>query len=242
MSTWINRYVLWIAAALLAGMGATSVATAADAVAVERTYSLFNIDTGDASLLLSEKLGETLSSCGPIKTELLNPHPTGDKPIGYVKITCTPAIHERIAEVLKQYDVSPRSHTFQIVLLEGSTETTGTPSLAPGPQKALEDIRQVLPFKGYRLLDTGLLRTADEGSVTVGQNLYVTMIIRSGREASQPMYVRSFRMLQTGGPGDPRPLIMTSFSIKTKETVVVGTSKLDGGDKALVVLVTALDY
>jgi hypothetical protein len=32
-----------------------------------------------------------------------------------------------------------------------------------------------------------------------------------------------------------------SFSIRPKETVVVGTSKLDGGDKALVVLVTGLD-
>ncbi len=50
----------------------------------------------------------------------------------------------------------------------------------------------------------------------------------------------------TPGPGpSPLPtlaenLLDTSFSIRRGETVVVGTSKLDGGDRALVVLLTAL--
>jgi hypothetical protein len=35
-------------------------------------------------------------------------------------------------------------------------------------------------------------------------------------------------------------LLSTSFSIRKGETVVVGTSKLDGHDRALVVLLTAL--
>jgi hypothetical protein len=37
-----------------------------------------------------------------------------------------------------------------------------------------------------------------------------------------------------------RPLLSTTFSMELGETVVVGTSKLDGPDKALVVLLTAL--
>jgi hypothetical protein len=37
-----------------------------------------------------------------------------------------------------------------------------------------------------------------------------------------------------------KDIVETSFSMKVGETVVVGTSKLDGGDEALVVLVTAL--
>ena len=36
-----------------------------------------------------------------------------------------------------------------------------------------------------------------------------------------------------------REILSTSFSIKVGETLVVGTSKLDGGDEALVVLLTA---
>jgi hypothetical protein len=58
----------------------------------------------------------------------------------------------------------------------------------------------------------------------------------------------------TGQPGTPPPpptpapsppvaaegLLSTSFSIRKGETVVVGTSKPEGGDRALVVLLTAL--
>ena len=37
-----------------------------------------------------------------------------------------------------------------------------------------------------------------------------------------------------------RSLIETAFSLKEGETIVVGTSKIDGGDEALVVLLTAV--
>ena len=37
-----------------------------------------------------------------------------------------------------------------------------------------------------------------------------------------------------------RPLLETSFGMKAGETVVVGTAKLDGPSKALVVLLSAL--
>jgi hypothetical protein len=41
-------------------------------------------------------------------------------------------------------------------------------------------------------------------------------------------------------PHAPRELIATSFSLKKGETIVVGTSKIDGTDEALVVLLTAV--
>ena len=37
-----------------------------------------------------------------------------------------------------------------------------------------------------------------------------------------------------------RPLIDTSFAMDVGETVVVGTSRLPGGDKALIALLTAV--
>lgn len=45
----------------------------------------------------------------------------------------------------------------------------------------------------------------------------------------------------TEAKGRPRELqlLATSFSMTVGETLVVGTSKLDGGDEALVVLLTA---
>jgi hypothetical protein len=43
------------------------------------------------------------------------------------------------------------------------------------------------------------------------------------------------------GPNrSPRSLIKTSFGLKQGETIVVGTSKSDDGDEALVLLLTAV--
>ena len=41
--------------------------------------------------------------------------------------------------------------------------------------------------------------------------------------------------------GDSRTVLSSQFGIDVGETVVVGTSRLNGGDSALVVLLTALD-
>ena len=52
----------------------------------------------------------------------------------------------------------------------------------------------------------------------------------------QEMVVQMKEGPQFGG----RRLIETSFSVKEGETIVVGTSKADGADGALVVLLTAV--
>jgi hypothetical protein len=57
-------------------------------------------------------------------------------------------------------------------------------------------------------------------------------IPRAASEASKETQGRA--------PRAPRDLISTSFSLKKGETIVVGTSKIDGTDEALVVLLTAV--
>jgi hypothetical protein len=46
--------------------------------------------------------------------------------------------------------------------------------------------------------------------------------------------------MKDGPQYDNRPLLQTTFSLKEGETIVVGTSKADGADGALVVLLTAV--
>ena len=41
-------------------------------------------------------------------------------------------------------------------------------------------------------------------------------------------------------PRPPRELISTTFGVKVGETIVVGTSKVDGTEEALIVLLTAV--
>lgn len=58
--------------------------------------------------------------------------------------------------------------------------------------------------------------------------------------ATPPASSRNFRLRTVQSPaGGPRTLIETALSIDTGETVVVGTSRVQG-DKALIVLLTAV--
>src|SRR5205809_274768 len=62
------------------------------------------------------------------------------------------------------HNATGRTQLFQIVLVRGSMngneEIVGVPKNA---EKAVRDIRDFLPFKSYRVLDTGLLRLEEKG-------------------------------------------------------------------------------
>jgi hypothetical protein len=152
------------------------------------------------------------------------------------------------------------SYLFQVALLVGSQD--GSSSLADLPQnarKAIEDIQGFLSFKSYRLIDVAILRSNGMGRSTVngpeGQDYEVRFHFFTD-SATRKLIMRSFKLsrqiqspptrlsgLDTGeappAPAD-RDLISTSFSVDANETIVVGSSKLDGNGKALIVLLTAI--
>src|SRR5262249_26071950 len=124
------------------------------------------------------------------------------------------------------------------------------PALSKNAQKAIDDLRGFLPYKGYHLLDTAWLRTTGVTQARLvgkdGISYAVRLTCRGvGAEDSKEIYVRSFdvqeepsQQIVKEGRG-PRSILSTSFGLKVGETLVVGTSKLDGG-AALVFLLTAL--
>ena len=106
----------------------------------------------------------------------------------------------------------------------------------------------MLPFRGYRLIDGGFLRASGRGALTLagdgaGTSFRVEMELR--RDATAParaMNVHEFVVKrQFAGSDKQEWLLQTSFWINSGETVVVGTSRLNGGEDpaALVVLLTA---
>ncbi len=148
-----------------------------------------------------------------------------------------------------------RTHLFQIVLVRGAVggaeETVGIPKNA---EKAIRDLRDFLPFRSYKMLDSGLLRIqeSDSGKVRVEgippQQYDVLVAARPGANGKISIWAftvtavhspRSTPLPPGVAPEAVRPIIDTSFSIDVGETVVVGSSKL-GGDQALIVLFTAL--
>ena len=150
-----------------------------------------------------------------------------------------------------------RNQLFQVILLRaavnGPEEIVGIPKNA---EKAIRDVKDFLPFKSYRLLDSTLIRVDDQigGKVRVDgippQQYDVSVAWRpvsANRLSIWNFSVMPVRQIRPGAvplprgvaPEADRPVIETAFAVDLGETIVVGSSKL-GGDEALVVLFTAL--
>ncbi len=145
------------------------------------------------------------------------------------------------------------THSFQVSLLIADTKNgSGFEGLSKNAQKALEDLQDFLPFKSYRLLDFAWLRTSSRSSAKVkgpdGHEYELTLGIGSvSPESDGKIYISRFdlRGSSSANTGSRSPLlsqalISTSFGIEVGETVVVGTSRLEGDHRALVVLLTAV--
>jgi hypothetical protein len=156
----------------------------------------------------------------------------------------------------KAVEATPRNQNLQILLLSASLKpsTTAGPEIPENAQKALNDLKKFLPFKSYQLVD-GAWLSATEGRSAQGRlagnngaAYKVELRFRATGDTEPPtLFVDGFRLEQEmvvqmqGGPQfGGRRLIDTTFSVKEGETIVVGTSKADGADGALVVLLTAV--
>ena len=179
---------------------------------------------------------------------------TQDSRLKYLDVFADGPTHERIARALGQADSAPRTQVFQAVLLAASNRSGGAPPEVPaGAQKALADIKGFLPFKSYEPLDAVWLRTTQqaEGHMVGREGRQYTVNLRfkaTGGPDSKDLFVDVLELHEdissppagVKGPNrNPRMLIRTSFGLKQGETIVVGTSKSDDGEEALVLLLTA---
>jgi hypothetical protein len=189
---------------------------------------------------------------------------------------------------------------FSVVLLVGETQGAAAgDSLPPAPalRRALNDVKDFLPYRSYRVLDTQWLRSgstrmkgpddqeydidlvADEMPLIPGLNEKTGMLNvffklkeigaaensseefgrsiqaaelekqRASLQAQMPaaqgamvqeMKARLERVEKQIRLARARKLIDSKFNMAIGETVVVGTSKIGGGDKGLVVLLTSV--
>jgi hypothetical protein len=157
-------------------------------------------------------------------------------------VTADAATQEKFTRALAERDV-PRTQRFQLVLLAASPKPDGAPpTLSPGAQKALDDIRSFLPFKSYRVLDAALIRIAQDDVAQarvagLGAASYrVVLRFRPGGTDGRKLALDGFKL----DDEKDRDLIQTSFAMDAGETVVVGTSSVGGSEEALVAILTAM--
>jgi hypothetical protein len=159
-------------------------------------------------------------------------------------------------------------HGFSVVLVVGSLSGAGgaaSDGVPEAAKKALTDMRDFLPYKRYQLLDaawmlccsslagsiSGRVRGPDERDYRYSVDpLTVTdskLNVRFAIRESTPTSAGSTHASEVGLARDhPRMIestraqniIDSTFSISLGETVVVGTSRLNG-DRALIAILTA---
>ena len=179
-----------------------------------------------------------------------------------------------VAGLATAQEPAPETRLIQINLLAASKSGDSDLSDLPAnTRKAIEDIKDFLPFKSYRILDTSLVRAMVQEdrsrpaetyiSGPEGEKLQVSVSMTAEKggtevlvhhfEVTPSMRDRFFavtpeQQIDPNAPAvapradllDAGPFISTSFTAKVGQTVVVGSSRLNGGDEAMIVLFTAL--
>ena len=231
---------------LLAPLGFSAVAQEAEPVEeelVDRFYRVKHMNVYDAFALATSQCATF--SC---KGELVMRQGRESVRVEGFEIRAGVSTHGKIRKILDKKDAPPpvaTSHLFQIAILKAGLQETKLPVLSPGAARALEDLQQVFNFRGYELLAmphvaaNGLARVATRGAD--GISYKVDFSARPDSEGQ--IDIRGFglaRVLTDGEMETRENLISSSFSLKSGETVVVGASRLNGDDQALIVLFSAL--
>lgn len=162
----------------------------------------------------------------------------------------TPKNVEKILSILKEIDVKPLDLRFNIDLILGSTvsqpEAGFDRELKSDP--VMKELGQLLQYKFFKRLDTVLMKVQDNKNSLQrmgGENLMFRLQLRPryikedrGDSIQVELYLSQDMGLSSEGKTRSINLVETTLSIKSGERTVVGVSKLNGGDKALILILS----
>jgi hypothetical protein len=167
---------------------------------------------------------------------------------------------EKILAAVRELDVKPADVLYTVQLILGSeTDATTDPELKNDP--VIKELGKLLRYKGYTLLDSTLLRVVnrDRASVVLGPKAEFELALMPdvAGDPKAPTIKTDVRLRQTThgvrssfttSEGKEVPVqtstaittpIESTLNIKSGERTVVGVSKLDGGDKGLILVISA---
>jgi hypothetical protein len=180
--------------------------------------------------------------------------------LNIVTIQDTTEIVEKMLSVVKEIDVKPVDILFTVELIVGSFEEeleTVKVVRKKASSKGLEsdplmkEMQRVMSFKTLNKIGSALMRVQDGkyseqiigGS---GHEFRLALTPRYVREEKEDTFqvnidLRHDRVIDLGGARQTEKnvrLIETAFTLKSGEKTIVGVSKLDGGDKALILVIS----
>ncbi len=167
-------------------------------------------------------------------------------------------VHTEYETLLQERDVPPATQEFRVILLRAD-QSGSMPDVPSDATAALEDLRDMLAYTGFEMIDSGWVRTSGSGSTTMGEagSFLVQLSFAGDPREDSALLVEAFELVHSqvfwenietaagvvprAHLADPKSVLSSQFGINVGETVVVGTSRTNGGNEALVVLLTALE-
>ncbi len=178
----------------------------------------------------------------------INPNPES----GLITISDYPENVERILSVIREFDVKPADLQFTIQLVLGSTSSEDRSDDAVKDDPVIRELKQLLRYKSFNLLDTSFVRAIDQefSEVTMGKDAELKLELRPKyiKEDKEDLIQVEARLSKKGswvqtGPNVretvPTTILLTSnFTMRSGDKTVVGVSKMDGGDKGLILIIS----
>lgn len=162
----------------------------------------------------------------------------------------TPENVEKILAIIKEIDVKPLDLKFNVDLILGSTASQSGEGIDRELKSdpVMKELSQLLQYKSFKRLDTALMKVQDNKHSSQrmgGDNLMFRLHLRprhikedKGDSIQVELYLSQDMGLSAEGKQRSITLVETSLSIKSGERTVVGVSKLNGGDKALILILS----
>jgi hypothetical protein len=175
-----------------------------------------------------------------------------------LSVSDTPENVEKILAAVRELDIKPADVLFTVQLVLGS-ETDAQTDAELQNDPVVKELRRLLRYKGYTLLDSSFIRVVnrESASVILGPKAEFEFVLKPdvAGDAKAPVIKTEVRLRQIiralkrsfapdGTETAPQPvtntmtLIETSLNIKSGDRTVVGVSKLDGGDKGLILIIS----
>ncbi len=169
---------------------------------------------------------------------------------GLITISDFPENVKKILALIRELDVKPADiqFTIQLVLGSAASEEQVDESLKNDP--VIRELKTLLSYKSFGLLDTSFIRAIDGevSEVTMGKDAELRLELRPKfikEEKDQLIQVeaqltRRGGIIESGGNArrESTVLLTAHLTMKSGEKTVVGVSKMNGGEKGLILIIS----
>lgn len=162
-----------------------------------------------------------------------------------------PEIVEKLLSIIKEIDVKPLDLQFTVDLILGSLALESKSGLMDKELRSdpvIRELQKLLKYRSFRRLDSSIIKVQDNKRSSQrmggdGISLRLRMEPRLIKEEKANTFQVELRLSQHQGINKEgkeisSTLIDTTLTLKSGERTVVGVSRLDGGDKALILILS----